>query len=120
MSAAVLAFPVLVAAPVAQVRRRGRLPAGVRSLPAHRVECDRRVKEAAAANVKKMEALCINTLIRLARGEVSGLAIIEARKDEPERVFASGQFVIDYDYLQRCIHAFGDLVADSWMKEAKS
>lgn len=121
MSAAVLKFPVLVAAPVAQARRRGRLPAGVKSLPAHRAECQRKAAEVAAARVKTMEEACIAALVRIGRGDVSGLAIIEACGDQPDQVHIAGHFIEDLEHLERCIYAFGDVVADSlYQKTAKS
>ena len=120
MSAAVLAFPVLVAEPVAQVRRRGRLPASVRSLPAHRAECQRKAAEVAAARMKMMEKLCIDLMVRVGRGEVTGLAVIEGYDKKPDLVYISGHFIEDMDHLERCIYAFGNVVAESKAEKAKS
>ena len=120
MSAAVLMFPALVGAPVAQVRRRGRLPASVRSLPAHRAERLRKAAEVADDRLRQMKALCIASIGRVYSGEVTGIAIIEACGEEPDQISFSGHFADDYDYLLRCINASRDVVEDSRVEADES
>jgi hypothetical protein len=116
MSAALLKFPGLIEAAVVQAHRRGRLPAGVRSLVAHRTACEQKTARATNARQKALHDLCMRMMVRIDRGEVTGLLIISACSTEPDEVATSGAFAADPERALRCLDLAGDALADSWAK----
>lgn len=116
MGAAVLKFPGLNRSSVVQTHRSGRLPAGVRSLKAHRSASEQKTVQSAAAQLTALQNLCMRMMVRIGRGEVTGLLIISACSTEPDEVATSGAFTADPERALRCLDLAGDALANSWAK----
>jgi hypothetical protein len=110
-------FPTIAGAPVVQRGRKGRLPASVKSIGAYRLERQRKREELVVFNVRKVKEHCLETLARVLRGEVIGLAIYEVRSgDEPDLLSAAGELADDLPYLRGALNTFLDNVAE-WDEE---
>lgn len=104
----VLQLPTGRLDPVLQTRRRGRLPACVPSLPTIRRKRQSIADAIAKEDAQCMVDACLRTAVRIDRGEVKGIVIVEAGRGRSARPFAAGVFQDDREFLTNALYAFGD------------
>jgi hypothetical protein len=120
VSAAILRFPTPANAPVVQLGRKRRLPAGVKSIEAYRLERQQQDEKARAENIEQVKTMYVDIFARAIRGELTGIAVVEARgPDRQDVVIVAGEFEEDFGYLQRSLDKFASMVP-RWAMEKQS
>ena len=97
-------------APTVRPGRKGRLPDGVQSLKAYRLERQQKQEDVEADNAARVKLLCFEALDRVQRGQVTGLVVIEARAGDSDTIYATGKFA-DIKYLERSLNGFAGMAS---------